>query len=115
MPNKYWRVTHPFTVEAIVGHEKSNTYIGASMVLQTRYQTITLRPGDEIHELCGGDFAIHERSVWEFSTRRNEAWEILLHPAPRPPALPYEKLQAIDKAEATLADYNDARAHRRTK
>lgn len=54
--NHYYRVRKGFTVYALVGHTKSNTYYGASMLYGNCYRKIALKRGDQIHALVGGIF-----------------------------------------------------------
>src|SRR4051812_46094252 len=54
----YYTVTRAFTVYALVGHSDSNTYYGASMICGNVYRREQLRPGDEVHALCGGTYAV---------------------------------------------------------
>ena len=96
--NQYFRVIEPFTVEVEVGLAKSQVFIGSSMALEKVYQTVRLRPGDELHLLVGGDFLVRQGEAWSFGTRRQAAFEIMLHPAPFDPQLPFEKLAAITGA-----------------
>jgi hypothetical protein len=57
--NTYWRVVSPVDVEVYTGKTRSsNTYIGASNLLSQETRTLTLKPGDEIHALVGGVFAV---------------------------------------------------------
>lgn len=60
--NAYFRVTAPFDCYVLVGHSDSNTYTGRSMVLGNVYQKVTLRPGDEVHDLFGGVFVARQRA-----------------------------------------------------
>ena len=61
--NAYFRVTEPFDCYLLVGVSESNTYTGRSMVFGNVYQRVTLRPGDEIHDLFGGVFVARQRGA----------------------------------------------------
>lgn len=56
--NSYFEVVEPFKVYIKVGISKSNTFIGSSMMYGNVYEHVTLEPGDEIHDLHGGVYAI---------------------------------------------------------
>jgi len=56
--NTYYTVEEAFTVYALVGHSESNTYYGASMIYGNVYRRLLLHPGDEVHALHGGVFAV---------------------------------------------------------
>lgn len=56
--NKYYRVVKPLPAWGLVAHMAGNEWIGASRCLWPIYKTLTLQPGDEIHELAGGTFAV---------------------------------------------------------
>lgn len=58
MPNKYYTALESFQVLRAVGSKPSNTYIGASRVIDTVYETVDVLPGEEIHDLVGGTFHI---------------------------------------------------------
>jgi hypothetical protein len=62
--------------------------LGGSQALQAVYETVTLPAGDELHCLPGGDFFVRTGEAFDFTTRRHDASEILLHPAPSDPPLP---------------------------
>jgi hypothetical protein len=102
MNNIYYAVIEPFTVEARVGLSDSQIYIGSSMALRTIYQTVTVRPGDEIHLLFGGDFLVRDGAAWEFHTRRHDPMEVMLHPAPFDPDLPADRLREISFEERSI-------------
>jgi hypothetical protein len=96
----YYEIATPFTIEVLVGRKPANVWIGRSQALQALYETVTLRTGDELHCLPGGDFLIRAGEVFDFATRRHDASEILLHPAPWDPPLPLDKLREIPEALA---------------
>jgi hypothetical protein len=96
----YYQVTAPFALEVRVGLALANVWIGRSQALQDVYETVLTRPGDELHCLPGGDFFIRAGESFEFDTRRHEASEILLHPAPTDPPLQLAKLREISAAAA---------------
>ena len=96
----YYEIATPFTIEVQVGLVPANVWIGRSQALQALYETVTLRAGDELHCLPGGDFFVRAGEAFDFATRRHEASEILLHPAPWDPPLPLAKLREIPLALA---------------
>jgi hypothetical protein len=98
--NHYYQVVTPFAVEVLVGHRRSNVSIGTSNVLASIYETITVRPGDELHCLLGGDFLVRKGEAFEFFTRRHEASDVLMHPAQTDPALPLAALREIPASAA---------------
>jgi len=97
--NHYYQVVEPFRIEVVVGHVPANVYIGSSRAWQALYETVTVRPGDELHRLVGGDFLVRAGVALPFTTRQHEASDILLHPAPPDPSLPKTKLREVS-AEA---------------
>jgi hypothetical protein len=100
--NRYFRVRRQFPLEAKVGARPSNVWIGASQVLQTTYATVTAKRGEEVHQLVGGTFLVRRSGeVLEVQTRRREAFEVMLHPAPAMPGLPLESLLEIPVSKAT--------------
>jgi hypothetical protein len=54
--NSYWRVTQPFEVLEVTGHQPSNTWIGRSQVLDPIYEKVSLPAGAIIENLHGGLF-----------------------------------------------------------
>ena len=60
--NAYFRVTEAFDCYVLVGLSDSNTHIGRSMVCGNVYRKITLKRGDEIHDLFGGVFVVQAGS-----------------------------------------------------
>lgn len=58
MLNKYYTALEPFEVLRAVGTKPSNTYIGRSQVIDTVYETTTVNPGEELHDLVGGLFHV---------------------------------------------------------
>lgn len=100
MDNRYYRVAQPFPLEVRVGLHQSNVWIGRIRALEIAYQTVTVRPGDELHLLVGGHFFLRNGQPFEFDTRRKAASEIMLHPAPPDPVLPLTALREIDREQA---------------
>jgi hypothetical protein len=98
--NRYYAVVEPFTVEVRVGVAGTNIYLGRIQPLQDLYQTVALRPGDELHLLVGGDFLVRDGASLMFDTRRHMAHEVLLHPAPFDPDLPWGSLAEISRDAA---------------
>lgn len=94
LKNSYFLVKEPFTVQVRRGHVPANVFIGRLRACQTVYEAVTVQPGDEIHDLCGGKFLVPKGSNegLEFDMRIHEAHEVLLHPAPPEPPLPLAKL-----------------------
>jgi hypothetical protein len=107
--NQYFAVKEPFTIEVRVGLADSQVFIGSSMALQDLYETVTVRPGDQLHLLVGGDFLVRGWQAYEFDTRRHEAFEVMLHPAPADPDLPWDHLTRIHES-ATRIPANGYRA-----
>lgn len=110
--NRYFRVRSQFPLEAKVGTRPANVWIGAARALETTYSTVIARRGDEVHELVGGTFLVRKlgtllgetveaTQVLEVHTRRRSASELMLHPAPAMPSLPFEKLTEIPVSKAT--------------
>ena len=58
--NRYYEATQDFQALSIVGHKPSNTWIGASQVLDPIYAEITVFAGDEVHDLIGGTFHVED-------------------------------------------------------
>jgi hypothetical protein len=58
--NAYFRVVESFDCYVRVGLSDSNTYAGRSMVCGNVYRKVTLKRGDEIHDLFGGVFVVRE-------------------------------------------------------
>jgi hypothetical protein len=56
--NTFFKVTSSFDVFVAVGHAPSNSFYGSSQIFGTVYRKVTLTPGDEIHDLCGGVFVV---------------------------------------------------------
>lgn len=56
--NKYYTALETFQVLRAVGSKPSNTYIGASRVIDTIYEEVSVLPGEELHDLFGGLFHI---------------------------------------------------------
>lgn len=56
--NKYYVALEPFEVLRASGSKPSNTWIGASQVIDTIYETVTVQPGEELHDLVGGLFHV---------------------------------------------------------
>jgi hypothetical protein len=56
--NKYYTALEPFEVLHITGHKPSNTFIGASQVMDAVLERVTVQPGEELHDLVGGLFHI---------------------------------------------------------
>lgn len=56
--NRYYRVMQQMPARDLVAHMEGNEWIGHSRSLWPVYRAFTLQPGDEIHELAGGTFAI---------------------------------------------------------
>ena len=100
MKNRYYQVVTPFDVEVRVGVAEAHVWVGRLQALQDLYQTVTVRPGDEMHLLVGGDFLIRRGVSYAFDTRRHQAQEVMLHPAPFDPALPMDRLAEITREEA---------------
>lgn len=100
MDNRYYRVAQPFPLEVRVGLHKSNVWIGRIQATGFVYQTVTVRPGDELHLLVGGHFFLRKGQSFEFDTRRKAPSEIMLHPAPPDPVLPLTALREIDREQA---------------
>jgi len=98
--NHYYQVVTPFAVEVLVGYRRSNVSIGTSNVLASIHETITLRRGDELHCLAGGDFLVRAGEAFEFHTRRHEASDVLMHPAQPDPPLPVAVLREIPATAA---------------
>jgi hypothetical protein len=96
----YYRVVSPFAVEVLVGHKPSNVWLGRSQVIGVVYETVMLRPGDELHCLPGGDFLVRDGEAFDFATRRGEASDLLLHPAPADPPLSKDKLRELPAGAA---------------
>lgn len=71
MDNRYFRVTAPTTVYKVVGLSPSHAYVGASQLLGTVYEERLLQPGDEIHCLFGGTFALANAEVFEIDLQIN--------------------------------------------
>jgi hypothetical protein len=103
--NAYFRVTAPFDCYVLVGLSDSNTYMGRSMICGNVYRKVTLRRGDQIHDLFGGVFVVRKGDPAALPGR------MLLptkHPFERGPdpagAWPTDKLKRV-KAGAP-ADYS---------
>ena len=56
--NAYFRVVRPFPAYLLVGISEAQTYVGSSRMLGNVYEHRELRPGDEIHDIHGGVFAV---------------------------------------------------------
>jgi hypothetical protein len=57
-PNTYHRISAPKRVWIQTGSVPGNHYFGNSRIYDVVGQEVTLSPGDEIHNLVGGLFAI---------------------------------------------------------
>jgi hypothetical protein len=105
--NHYFRVNAPFEILVKIGLRPAQAFIGSSQILQTLYEPVMTRAGDEIHALVGGDFLVrtsnNEASVdaYFFDTRHFDAGELMLHPAPPMPKLPADRLVEIGRDSAT--------------
>jgi len=99
--NAYFRVTASFDCYVHIGISDSNTYAGRSMLMGNVYRKLTLVPGDEIHDLFGGVFAVHAgnalRAQMQLPTK---------HPFERGPDVvgpwPLDKLQRIETGAAAV-------------
>jgi hypothetical protein len=58
LQNEYYRVTAPKIVWVKTGNVPGNHYFGNSRIYDVVGQKIVLGPGDELHNLVGGLFAI---------------------------------------------------------
>lgn len=56
--NHYYEAVEPIFYLERKGHSESNTYIGASRVLDAIYEGHQAREGDQFHLLVGGDFLV---------------------------------------------------------
>lgn len=56
--NEYYVALEPFQILRATGSRPSNNYIGRSQVIETIYEEVEVRPGDELHDLVGGLFHI---------------------------------------------------------
>lgn len=52
----YYKVAKPFRYFRLVGHSASNSYIGASRVIEGVYEVVNSKPGQMLHCLPGGLF-----------------------------------------------------------
>lgn len=107
--NRYYRVQRSFVVFALIGHSKSNTYVGSSMLCGNVYRRLTLTRGDEVHALAGGVFAItkdgHSFSV-TLTLSEKHPFEKVYYTAPQ--QWPLENLRLIADREARRpAQYRD--------
>jgi hypothetical protein len=75
--NSYHRVSAPKRVWIRTGHKPSNSYFGAAQIYDVIGQEITLSPGDELHNLFGGLFAITNQGTFEVLLRKPS--EINMH------------------------------------
>ena len=75
--NIYYNVTKQFQVTAIVGRKPSNCYIGRARMLESVYENITVKPGDQIQILGGGDFLVtkDDKKVYHIVTEKTSAVE----------------------------------------
>lgn len=67
--NSYHRVTSPKRVWIKTGIKPGNHYFGASQIYDVIGQEVTLSPGDELHNLFGGLFAITNLGTFEVLLR----------------------------------------------
>ena len=67
--NSYHRVSAPKRVWIKTGDTPGNHYFGASRIYDVIGQEITLNPGDELHNLFGGLFAITNQGTFKVLTR----------------------------------------------
>jgi hypothetical protein len=67
--NKYYRVRAGFGVYAQAGHCESNTWLGSHRMFGVVYKRLRLRPGDQVHALIGGTFAVTKHGVFEVVSR----------------------------------------------
>lgn len=65
MFNTYFRVTGPKRVWVKTGNTPGNSYYGASRIYDVQGKELDLSDGDELHNLCGGLFAVTEDGVYE--------------------------------------------------
>jgi hypothetical protein len=98
--NAYFEVVRPFEVFIRVGFSESNTYYGSSMVMGSVYRRITLKPGDQVHDLFGGVFVFSDGQPYEATTTISEKgpFEKVYYTVPE--EWPVENLRAIDKQAA---------------
>lgn len=112
--NSFFAVTAPFEVFIHVGHAESNCYVGASRLFGAVYRKVTVAPGDEIHDLCGGVFAvfngvafsatmkIDDRGVFERGEPEPQEWPTgSLAPIARGRECVYHKPQTLKMAAGT--------------
>ncbi len=99
--NAYLVVTEPFEVYALAGHSDSNTWVGSSKALGNVYDRVTLKPGDEIHDLFGGVFAVIDGTAREVRTTISEKHLFEKSYGGSVEEWPVAKLREIKAAEAT--------------
>lgn len=75
--NEYYRVTGPKKVWIKTGSVPGNHYFGASRIYDFVGQEITLVPGDELHNLVGGLFAITNQGT--FAVLHKSPAELNMH------------------------------------
>jgi hypothetical protein len=103
--NSYFRVIESFEVLGVAGHKASNTWIGSSQVLDPVYERLTLKPGDEIHNLYGGEFALHNGKVWKIVLKEDPKHIFEKRYLPDHHTWPLDSLQQITKTEARVVRY----------
>lgn len=105
-------LTEPVIVFARVGKVQSNTFVGSSMVISVLWSALDLQPGDEIHRLPGGLFAVTDDGVWSilFSLEDRPHPFESRHLPPREPDLP-----GVLTDTPRRADYSLSRAWENTR
>lgn len=90
--NRYYRVVgdRGFQVYRHFGHSASNSYVGASRVINTVMEAVNVKAGDEIHVLVGGTFLVEKDGLVS---------EIAL----KPPKPVFEKTYGGDSAADIMA------------
>jgi hypothetical protein len=95
--NAYFRVIDAFDCYVLVGYTDSNTHIGRSMVCGNVYRKVTLKLGDEIHDLFGGVFVVREGESEGLPGRMQLPTKHPFEKGPDPAGpWPLDKLKRID-------------------
>lgn len=63
--NSYYKLTEAKVVWVKTGSRPGNSYYGAAQIHDVLGQQVTLNPGDELHLLIGGLFAVTANGVFE--------------------------------------------------
>lgn len=68
----YLTVISSFKIYIAVGSYVTNTFFGSSRACGISYRSINLVPGDEVHDIFGGVFVVHEGKAYQAKMKLSE-------------------------------------------